>query len=118
MPILRSYAPGNLVSYLTSLAGGGGAPSGPAGGDAAGTYPNITVPALVRQAVYPGYKGGTDSITTAFNADGSITETYANGLVKTTVMNANGSITESFSGLFTQTKTTTFTATGYRESIT
>jgi hypothetical protein len=48
------------------------------------------------------------NVTTTFNQDGSITETYASGLVKTTTFNANGSITEVYSAPINKTKTITF----------
>ena len=38
---------------------------------------------------------GMEDITTVFNVDGSITETYGDGNIKT-VFNADGSITETF----------------------
>ena len=50
--------------------------------------------------------------TTVFNADGSITETNADGDIKTTVFNSDGSITETFVGEKTITKTTTFNSDG------
>ena len=46
--------------------------------------------------------------TIVFNADGSITETNADGQTQTTVFNPDGSITETFTGEKTITKTTTF----------
>lgn len=54
---------------------------------------------------------GMEASETVFNADGSITETYDDG-VKTTVFNADGSITETFVGEKTITKTTIFNLDG------
>lgn len=56
---------------------------------------------------------GFDDISTVFNADGSITESFGDGSTKTTVFNADGTITETFSGGGqTLSKTTTFLASG------
>lgn len=56
---------------------------------------------------------GFGACETVFNADGSITETYQDGSVKTTVFNSNGSISETFTlGTQTMTKTTTFNSDG------
>ena len=55
---------------------------------------------------------GFEAKTTAFNADGSITETNSKGEVLTTVFNGDGSITETFEGEKTITKTTKFNADG------
>jgi hypothetical protein len=56
---------------------------------------------------------GMDNGTTVFNADGSITETFADG-VQVTTFNADGSITQVFTATSGQvmTKTTTFNADG------
>lgn len=51
---------------------------------------------------------GFQAKTTTFNADGSITETNADGHTLTTTFNNDGSITETFVGEKTITKTTTF----------
>lgn len=51
---------------------------------------------------------GFQAKTTTFNADGSITETNADGHTLTTQFNEDGSITETFVGEKTITKTTTF----------
>ena len=53
-----------------------------------------------------------DMVTTTFNSDGSITESYANGSTKTTTFNSDGSITEIYSTPINKTKTTTFNADG------
>lgn len=50
--------------------------------------------------------------TTVSNADGSITETNGKGEKLTTKFNANGTITQTFVGTKTITKTTTFNADG------
>lgn len=57
--------------------------------------------------------------TTAFNADGSITETDPNsGAVKTTVFNSSGSITETLKKDGSSiTKTTTFLANGNIQEV-
>lgn len=55
--------------------------------------------------------------TTVFNADGSITETNADGQTKKTTFNSDGSITEIFTGDKTITKKTTFTNTQVIEVI-
>ena len=57
---------------------------------------------------------GFESVTTTFNANGSITETNAKGERMVTTFNANGSITESFfdNNGMTITKTTIFNADG------
>jgi hypothetical protein len=68
---------------------------------------------LHNQMVFPGYTGGNETITTVFNADGSISTTYVTmGVTVRTVFNSDGSITESFSGAMTHTKTTAFNANG------
>lgn len=51
---------------------------------------------------------GFENNTVVFNADGSITETNANGDTLTTTFNADGSITEAFVGEKTITKTIKF----------
>jgi hypothetical protein len=53
-----------------------------------------------------------ESVTTTFNADGSITETYGDGMIKTTTFNSGGSITEVYSSPINKTKTTTFNSDG------
>lgn len=65
---------------------------------------------MVDRTLLMGIQGMRDS-ETVFNADGSITETYDDG-VKTTTFNPDGSITETFAGEKTITKTTTFNADG------
>lgn len=56
---------------------------------------------------------GFSANETVFNADGSITETNAEGEEKITVFNTDGSITETFtSGGVSIEKTTTFNADG------
>ena len=55
---------------------------------------------------------GFQAKTTAFNDDGSITETNSKNETLTTTVNADGSITETFVGEKTITKTTTFNADG------
>lgn len=55
---------------------------------------------------------GFQANTTKFNADGSITETNAEGHTLTTTFNDGGSITETFVGEKKITKTTTFNADG------
>lgn len=55
---------------------------------------------------------------TVINADGSITETNADGEVKTTLFNPDGSITEMFVGEKEITKTTTFDSGKIKEVIT
>lgn len=55
---------------------------------------------------------GFQAKTTTFNADGSITETSADGQTLTTVFNTDGSITQTFVGDKTIVKTTTFNANG------
>lgn len=60
---------------------------------------------------------GFEPKTTVFNADGSITETNAEGHTKTTVFNADGSITETFVGEKTITKTTRFDGDVITEEI-
>lgn len=54
---------------------------------------------------------------TVINADGSITETNADGEVKTTFFNPDGSITETFVGEKEITKTTTFDSGKIKEVI-
>lgn len=58
---------------------------------------------------------GMENSSTVFNADGSITESFNNGTVKTTTFNADGSITETV--VFTETgqtysQTTVFNSDG------
>jgi hypothetical protein len=53
-----------------------------------------------------------EPVNTVFNADGSITETYVSGLIKTTTFNSDGSITEVYSEPINKTKTITFSADG------
>lgn len=60
---------------------------------------------------------GFEAQITTFNADGSITETNADGHTKTTTFNADGSITEKFVGEKTITKTTTFSSGKITEVI-
>lgn len=56
---------------------------------------------------------GMEGSTTVFNADGSISQTFASGGTLTTVFNADGSISETFTaGGQTMTKTTIFNADG------
>lgn len=56
---------------------------------------------------------GFENVTTAFNDDGSISETNALGEVCVTTFNADGSITETFTaGVQTMIKTTYFDADG------
>ncbi len=55
---------------------------------------------------------GFEAKDTAFNDDGSITETNAAGHTKTTVFNSDGSITETFVGEKTISKTTIFNSDG------
>ena len=50
--------------------------------------------------------------TTAFNDDGSITETNSKGETLTTIFNSSGGITETFVGEKTRTKTTIFNSDG------
>lgn len=50
--------------------------------------------------------------TLTFNADGTITETNADGAKLTTIFNPDGSITERFVGEKTITKTTIFNSDG------
>lgn len=56
---------------------------------------------------------GMEDSTTVFNDDGSISETYADGVL-VTVFNADGSITETFTATSGEviTKTTTFNSDG------
>ena len=59
---------------------------------------------------------GFGGATTVFGSDGSITETFADG-VRVTTFNSNGSITETFTataaaGGQSMTKTTTFNSDG------
>ena len=56
---------------------------------------------------------GMEAAEAAFNADGSITETYSTGTLVTTFA-ANGSVVETFTGTGEQviTKTTVFNADG------
>lgn len=55
---------------------------------------------------------GFEAKTTVFNADGSITETNADGETLTVGFNADGSITETFVGEKTITKKTSFNSDG------
>ena len=56
---------------------------------------------------------GFGACETAFNADGSITETFQDGSTKKTVFNADGSITETFTaGSQTMIKNTGFNDDG------
>ena len=57
---------------------------------------------------------GFETVTTMFNADGSITETNAEGDRLVTTFSSNGNIKEVFTGTngMTITKTTTFNADG------
>ena len=52
--------------------------------------------------------------TATFNAAGSITQTYTNGITITTVFNTDGSIVETlrYNGVIKQIKTTTFNVDG------
>ena len=58
---------------------------------------------------------------TVFNSDGSISETYENGNVKTTIFNSDGTITETLQnsdGDLLKTKTTTFNGDTISEEVT
>jgi hypothetical protein len=52
------------------------------------------------------------NVTTVFNSNGSISETFASGLTKTTTFNSNGTITEVYSAPINKTKTITFNSDG------
>jgi hypothetical protein len=51
-------------------------------------------------------------INTVFNSDGTIVETYLNGMTKTTTFNSDESITEVYSAPINKTKTITFNSDG------
>lgn len=55
---------------------------------------------------------GFSSQNTTFNDDGSVVQIDSNGYTLTTTFNAGGSITETFMGEKTITKTTTFNSDG------
>ena len=58
---------------------------------------------------------------TTFNSDGSISETFENGNVKTTVFNSDGTIGETLtdsSGTVLKTKTTAFNGDSISEEVT
>ena len=62
---------------------------------------------------------GMESVTTVFNDNGSITETYADNSTMTTIFNDDGSITQVFNGVSgaTITKQTMFKANGNIEEV-
>ena len=61
---------------------------------------------------------GFEASTTAFNTDGTIDETFGDGVVKTT-FNSDGSITEKFTATDGKviTKTTTFLSDGSIQEV-
>lgn len=60
---------------------------------------------------------GFQGKTIVFNADGSITETNADGHTLTTVFNNDGTVTETFIGEKTIEKTTRLTGTSISEEV-
>jgi hypothetical protein len=71
----------------------------------------LTIPAaslIQLQAVFPGYAGASDTVSTTQNADGSITTVYAAmGLTVHSVFGAGGVITQTYTGPFSHTATIT-----------
>jgi hypothetical protein len=70
------------------------------------------------QVLFPGFTGGAETITTTFNADGSIVTAYAQlGLAVTLAVRADGAIVETYGPPINRSKTTTFSGQTIVEAI-
>jgi hypothetical protein len=74
----------------------------------------VTLSTVQYSVLYPGATPSPDTLSTTFNADGSITTVYLTGLTVVTTFPATGQVVETFTapGGYLHTKTTTFNADG------